>query len=80
IPFNIVGPPKMRVDFFTLEYSTLNRNFVNAAHHVGKKVYAWTANDEDVMTRMIFYGVDGIITDQLSLLNETMKTHLENPT
>ena len=30
------------------------------------------------MTRMIFYGVDGIITDQLSLLNETMKTDLEN--
>lgn len=80
IPFNIVGPPKMPVDFFTMEYSTMNRNFVNAAHHDGKKVYAWTANDEDVMTRMIFYGVDGIITDQLSLLNETMKTDLENPT
>ncbi len=32
----------------------MNRNFVNAAHHDGKKVYAWTANDEDVMTRMIF--------------------------
>ncbi|NSS18159.1 glycerophosphodiester phosphodiesterase, partial [Enterococcus faecalis] len=63
-----------------MEYSTMNRNFVNAAHHDGKKVYAWTANDEDVMTRMIFYGVDGIITDQLSLLNETMKTDLENPT
>lgn len=80
IPFNIVGPPKAPVDFFTMEYSTMNRNFVNAAHSDGKKVYAWTANDEDVMTRLIFYGVDGIITDDLTLLNSTIKTDLDTPT
>lgn len=72
LPFNIVGTPISKVDFFTMEYSTLNRSFVNTAHSDGKKVYAWTVNDEDAMTRMMFYGVDGIITDQLNVLNNTI--------
>lgn len=80
LPFNIVGPPISKVDFFTMEYTTLNRNFIDAAHSDGKKVYAWTVNDEDTMTRMMFYGVDGIITDYMKLLNETIKTDLKEPT
>lgn len=80
LPFNIVGPPISNVDFFTMEYSTLNRNFINAAHNDNKKVYAWTVNDEDTMTRMMFYGVDGIVTDQLKLLNQTIKTDLDELT
>ncbi|ALS00466.1 glycerophosphodiester phosphodiesterase [Enterococcus silesiacus] len=77
LPFNIVGPPVSNVDFFTMEYTTLNQNFISAAHNDGKKVYAWTINDEDTMTRMMFYGVDGIVTDELKLLNETIKTDLD---
>lgn len=80
LPFNIVGPPISKVDFFTMEYTTLNKNFVEAAHTDGKKVYAWTANDDDTMTRMMFYGVDGIITDNMTLLKETIKTDLTKPT
>jgi glycerophosphoryl diester phosphodiesterase len=80
LPFNIVGPPVSSVDFFTMEFTTLNRNFINASHQDGKKVYAWTVNDEDTMTRMMFYGVDGIVTDQLSLLNRTVKSDLQEPT
>lgn len=80
LPFNIIGPPISDVDFFTMEYTTLNQNFINAAHNDKKKVYAWTPNDEDTMTRMMFYGVDGIITDELQLLNQTVKTDLEEPT
>ena len=72
LPFNIVGTPISKVDFFTMEYSTLNRSFINTAHADGKKVFAWTVNDKDAMTRMMFYGVDGIITDQLKVLNETI--------
>jgi glycerophosphoryl diester phosphodiesterase len=75
-----VGPPDIPVDFFTMEYSTLNRNFVNAAHNDGKKVFTWTVNDEDTITRQLFYGVDGIITDDLTLLNETIKNDLDTPT
>ncbi|MCB5954324.1 glycerophosphoryl diester phosphodiesterase membrane domain-containing protein [Enterococcus sp. CWB-B31] len=80
LPFNIVGPPISKVDFFTMEYTTLNKNFVEAVHTDDKKVYAWTANDEGTMTRMIFYGVDGIITDNMTLLKETIRTDLTEPT
>ncbi|BAK21488.1 glycerophosphoryl diester phosphodiesterase [Melissococcus plutonius ATCC 35311] len=39
VPFNVVGPPIGPVDFFSMEYSTLNRNFINAAHEDGKKSF-----------------------------------------
>lgn len=80
LPFNIIGPPISNVDFFTMEYTTLNRNFINAAHTDGKEVYAWTPNDSDTMTRMMFYGVDGIITDELKLLNQTIHMDSEKLT
>lgn len=72
LPFNIIGPPISNVDFFTMEYTTLNQYFIDAAHQDGKKVYAWTVNDKKTVTRMMFYGVDGIITDQLALLQQTI--------
>ncbi|HAQ6428817.1 TPA: glycerophosphodiester phosphodiesterase [Enterococcus faecium] len=73
LPFNIVGPPVTPADFLTMEYSTINRNFINSAHQDGKEVYVWTINDSDAMSRMMFYGVDGIITDEMGLLNESVK-------
>lgn len=47
--FNIVGLFKMLVDFFIMEYSIMNCNFVNVVYYDGKKVYVWIVNDEDVM-------------------------------
>lgn len=73
LPFNIVGPPVTPADFLTMEYSTINRNFIDSAHQDGKKVYVWTINDSDAISRMMFYGVDGIITDRMYLLNENVK-------
>lgn len=73
LPFNIVGPPVTPADFLTMEYSTINRNFIDSAHQDGKKVYVWTVNDSDGISRMMFYGVDGIITDQMAILNENIK-------
>lgn len=73
LPFNIVGPPVTPADFLTMEYSTINRNFIDSTHQDGKKVYVWTINDSDAISRMMFYGVDGIITDRMDLLNENVK-------
>lgn len=73
LPFNIVGPPVTPADFLTMEYSTINRNFIDSAHQDGKKVYVWTVNYSDGISRMMFYGVDGIITDQMTILNENIK-------
>ncbi|KAF1297460.1 glycerophosphodiester phosphodiesterase [Enterococcus sp. JM4C] len=74
LPFNIVGPPVTPADFLTMEYSTINRNFIDSAHADGKKVYVWTVNEEDDMSRMMFYGADGMVTDQMDLLTTTSRS------
>lgn len=77
LPFSFVGPPSGAMDFYALEYTTLGQGFVDSAHSIGKEVYAWTPNDETVMTRMMFNEVDGIITDQMEVLNGVMESGKE---
>lgn len=78
MPFNFIGPPKTRADFLTMEYSTLNKDFVTAAHQEGKKVIAWTPNTIETMERMVFYGVDGVITDRMDFLNQMLANPQKN--
>lgn len=73
LPFNLVGPPKTQADFLVMEMTTLTSQFVTSAHQDDKKVFVWTPNDIGQMERMMFYGVDGIITDRMDLLNEAKK-------
>lgn len=72
LPFSLVGPPITQADFITIEYTTLTRNFIQTVQEDGKQVFVWTTNDEDTINRMIFYGADGIVTDQMELLNDTV--------
>ena len=51
---------------YTLEYSSLDQNFMTKLLTNHKKIYAWTVNNESVMTGMILMGVNGIITDYLT--------------
>ena len=73
LPFNVIGPPKTQADFLTMEYSTINRNFIDSAENDGKTVFVWTPNDSEDISRMIFYGVDGIVTDSLATLDKTIR-------
>lgn len=73
LPFNLVGSPITKADFLTMEYSTINHNFIESAKADGKKVMVWTPNSEESMSRMIFYGVDGIITDRMDYLDQAIK-------
>lgn len=70
IPFNLVGPPKTTTDFLATEMTTITKKFVRLAHQNQQKVYVWTPNDQTTMERMLFYGVDGIITDRMDYLNQ----------
>lgn len=72
LPFNVVGPPTSSADFLTMEYSTINQNFITSAKESGHEVYVWTVNDADSVSRMRFYGVDGIITDDLTMLDTAL--------
>lgn len=80
LPFNVIGPPITKADFLTMEYSTINHNFITSAEEDGKKVFVWTPNSSEDMSRMIFYEVDGIITDQMETLNKTIRDTKEKVT
>lgn len=80
MPFNIVGPPITSADFLTMEFSTINRNFIASAKADDKEVFVWTPNDTDDISRMRFYGVDGIITDQMGLLNQEVNVDMDEMT
>ncbi|AVK62085.1 glycerophosphodiester phosphodiesterase [Lactobacillus sp. CBA3605] len=72
LPYNLIGVPHSQATFFTMEYSTLNSSFVRDVHAQHKQVYAWTVNQEKDMNQMMFMGVDGLITDNLTQLNQTV--------
>ncbi|GEK29619.1 glycerophosphoryl diester phosphodiesterase membrane domain-containing protein [Furfurilactobacillus siliginis] len=78
LPYNFVGLPQTKANFYTMEYSTLNERFVNEAHRARKQVFAWTVNDSENMDQMMNLDVDGIITDQLTTLNGQIKQQKDN--
>lgn len=50
-------------DWIHPHISKATNNFIKNQHDTGRKVNAWTVNDPDEIQRLIFAGVDGIITD-----------------
>ncbi|HFI0621152.1 TPA: glycerophosphoryl diester phosphodiesterase membrane domain-containing protein [Streptococcus suis] len=77
LPFNSIYPTTV-ADGYTMEYTSLDQNFILKSWIKGKSVYAWTANDEETMTKMVMLQVDGIITDnmtELKALLEDVKVH-----
>lgn len=71
-PYNF-GNPQGAADGYSMEYSTLNQDFITQAHWQKEPVYAWTVNDEGIMKQMIYNRADGIITDNLGELNAAIK-------
>ncbi len=53
-------------------YNIADKEIVDFAHKNNLKVNVWTVNDKDVMERLIELGVDGIITDDISMANELL--------
>lgn len=73
LPYDLVFP-ETKADAYTMEYTTLGADFVDQAQDQGKEVWAWTVDDPDKMEEMIFIGADGIITDNLHDLQDTIKS------
>ncbi len=53
-------------------YQVVDREFVELAHDNGLKVNVWTVNEESIMRKLIDLGVDGIMTDDIALLNKLL--------
>lgn len=51
-----------------------NKRIIDAAHRKNIAVYFWTINDPEEMEMLIDLGVDGIITDYPTILNDIIET------
>jgi glycerophosphoryl diester phosphodiesterase len=50
----------------------VTEEFVDEAHANGLAVHVWTINDRDEMEWLIDIGVDGVMSDRPSLLEEVL--------
>jgi glycerophosphoryl diester phosphodiesterase len=48
----------------------VNKRFLAAAHRSGLQVHVWTIDNPDEMTGLLDLGVDGIMTDRITVLRE----------
>lgn len=79
LPFNFVYPTTDAYEY-TMEQTTIDDNFIQKAHDEDKKLFVWTVDDATEMDNLFFMNVDGIITDDLSVLNTEIKAYKDNPT
>jgi len=56
---------------FSVSWPYLTKQFIDAAHKNGMKIYVWTINDNPEIAGAALAGVDGVITDDAAA---TMKT------
>lgn len=60
-------------DFYSIEKTTLIYNFITSVKRSGKEIFTWTVNNPKDMKRLIFFKVDGIITDNIEELNDILE-------
>ena len=63
-----------QVDSYSLETSFLSRELVYQAHIQGKKVYGWTASNDENIRKILSTEADGIITDNPLLVRYHIET------
>lgn len=65
IPLQIGDFDNSKVDFYAIEDFSYNPILVENAHKNGRKIFVWTINNENRITKYLQSPVDGIITDEL---------------
>jgi glycerophosphoryl diester phosphodiesterase len=54
-------------------FTQIDVDLCKAVHAAGKKIFAWTVNDNEVMHQLTEWGIDGIISDDTEALVNTLK-------
>ena len=73
IPFQLGSLENYPVDFYLVEEFSYNHLFALSAKKQKKQVFVWTINKENKMKELLLNGVDGLLTDDVSLLSMIMK-------
>lgn len=55
---------------FSRDIVTKNTDYIDIAHQLNKKVYAWTVNEKDDLQDVVTSDIDGIITDRPIIARE----------
>ena len=78
LPYNSIFP-KTKATGYTMEYSTLDEYFVTKLWYTEQKLYVWTINSSDALDKSLQLSVDGMITDDMEMLQETLAAAQEDP-
>ena len=78
LPYNTIFP-RTKASGYTMEYSTLDENFVSKLWQADKLLYDWTVNDVNSIAKSFRLNVDGIITDDVQLVQSSIKELKDNP-
>ena len=69
LPYNSIFP-RTKATGYTMEYSTLDENFVNKLWNTDQKLYVWTINSSESFDKSVQLGADGMITDDLEMIQD----------
>lgn len=78
LPYNTIFP-QTKATGYTMEYSTLDEHFTARLWDSGKQVYDWTINDEESIRKSFQLDVDGMITDDVELVQQHIDEEFNNP-
>lgn len=73
--FPWIALSNIRYDVLCMQVELCYRMLARRIRAAGKKLYVWTADEEQVFDRMISYGVDGIVTNVPDRLIEYLRNN-----
>ncbi|SDY23464.1 glycerophosphoryl diester phosphodiesterase [Tindallia californiensis] len=69
---------QLDVDYYAIDQSMLNREFIRNAKKDEREVWVWTVNEEDDIREVLMYDIDGIITDYVERVQNIIGYTVEN--
>jgi glycerophosphoryl diester phosphodiesterase len=63
---------KLPVEYVVVHKALITRRLVRLIHAAGKRIFAWTVNDEKSMLQLSGWGVDAIISDKAQVLMKVL--------